>query len=280
MAEVDAGAVAPAVPVVPVAPAADAAPAPQPTAAEGAEAPNGEQQPAPPPKLFTQEEVNRMNAEAREKALRKAGRETRAERDARIRLEAELEATRKILGERQPAQPQGEPKPEDYKDRTPQEFLRDWLKWERQQQEQASTTESRAREEQMRQREEAEYVHTRLAEASAKFPDLHERLGELPALTRPMLEFVIEDESGPAVGDYIANNVAEAIKIAELKPVKQVLAMRDIAAKLKEPPKTSAAPPPIVPNAGRASVEKDVSKMSDKEFAEWRKRQIAQRGNR
>ena len=50
-----------------------------------------------------------------------------------------------------------------------------------------------------------------------------------------------------------------------------------LAAKMPKPGAVSKAPPPVPKAATKASGEKDPSQMTDKEFAQWRARQIAQR---
>ena len=50
-----------------------------------------------------------------------------------------------------------------------------------------------------------------------------------------------------------------------------------MASKTPKPQPTTKAPPPIAKAPTRATGQKDPSQMTDREFAEWRKRQIAQR---
>lgn len=276
MAEVDAGAVAP---VVPVTPAVQPAPTPDPTAGQEAVTPQGVEPEATPvpEKMLPQSEVNKLLAKEKAQAAR------RAEKSAmeRFRAESAERELERLRAERAtPEIAQGEPQPEQFK--TPQEFVRALIKWERQQEAVATERDNDKQREVHSVKQEREYVDAKFADAVEKgFPDLQERLTapDLP-LSRPMADFVFEAEHGFAVGDYLADHKDEAKKIAQMHPVQQVLALNGIAAKLKTPPKPSAAPPPIVPNSGSGTPAKGYRPdMSDKEYADWRKRQIAQRAN-
>lgn len=100
--------------------------------------------------------------------------------------------------------------------------------------------------------------------------------------TEDVARLIAESEDGPAVAYHLANNPEKAWQIANLPPT---AAAREIGrieaglAKKPEAPKplTQAPPPPPTIEAVEPAVEKDPLKMSDAEFAKWRKRQIAQR---
>lgn len=268
MAEVTQGEATTTTPAeVPTTPAVD----PAATPAQGAEPPKEEPKAPPPEKTFTQKELDRIIARERREY-------------ERHRKEAE-ERVRKEYAERFPEKPTAakpsdqEPDPEDFK--SPKEYVAAMVEWKLEQR--AKEEQRKASEQQKRQSSEsaAAYLEKRFA-AAEEFPDLQERLSsDEVALSDPMLSFVLDTEHGFAVGDYLANNAAESRKIANLAPAKQILALAEIAGKLKAAPKPSAAPPPIVPNSGTGVPAKGYRPdMSAKEYKEWRERQIAQRNSR
>ncbi len=90
-------------------------------------------------------------------------------------------------------------------------------------------------------------------------------------------------EIGPEMAYHLAKNPEIASEIAQLTPRETVRRMTLLEADLKsERAKTSKTvtdapdPPPKIP-AGDKGLEKDPSDMSDKEFAKWRGKQIANR---
>lgn len=267
MAEVDAGAPAPAVATPP---AADAVPAPAvPTGQDNAEAKADES--VQPPKTYSEEEARKIVNERLTKERRRIERQVRAEVE-RDYLRQQLEAR-----DKPPAsdQPKGKPQYKDYEGR-PEEFVEALAEWKLEQREAARVKETEAQRSQREAAEEGEYIRGKLAEASVQFPDLDARLSsEDIALTRPMLDFVVDAEDGFAVGDYLANNPAESKKIALLRPVKQVLALEAIAKRLKAPPEPTKVPSPIVPTTGKATADKDWDELTQAEFNERRRRQKA-----
>jgi hypothetical protein len=268
MAEVDAGAIAPVV-NTPVA-APEATPTPD-TTADQVVTPESPE--AKAERTFTQKELDDIVQKRLAKESKRAERlgEERARREA---AERELERLRTA---NQPKPPQGEPNPENYTD--PKEFVRDLIRWERQQETEQSKQVEREQLDREYTQRQVEYVAERFDLAEDKFPGLKDRLTDVPALTPRMLEFVIEDDHGFTVGDYLSEHHDEAKKIARLAPYKQLQELRTLAARLTAPPKTTTAPAPIVPNTTAAKVETGYRPdMTDKQFSEWRRRQKAQRG--
>ena len=87
---------------------------------------------------------------------------------------------------------------------------------------------------------------------------------------------------------YLANHREEAMQLYQLPPSLAGREIGKIEAKLAKPatattvvplvPKVSNAPPPPAKiEADEPQVDRDPAKMSDTEFAKWRRRQIAQR---
>lgn len=112
-----------------------------------------------------------------------------------------------------------------------------------------------------------------------KFTELTADLAEI--LPGELQLHLLDVKAPDVLLQYLADpdNVAEAQAIANLSPFKAGVAMTELANKLaKNAPKPSAAAAPIEPVKGQGGgVDKDPSAMTDKQFSEWRRRQIAQR---
>jgi hypothetical protein len=79
---------------------------------------------------------------------------------------------------------------------------------------------------------------------------------------------------------YLVNNPKEAERIATLSPARQAAELGKIEAKFPSAVKdvaVSKAPAPIKPIGSHGSASKTPEQMTDKEFADWRKKQIAAR---
>jgi hypothetical protein len=141
--------------------------------------------------------------------------------------------------------------------------------------------------EKAKERDEARVTSfkTREADFISKTPDYQEKVYDPSVPISPtMVELIAESPDGPALAYHLANNVELARQIANLPPLAAAREMGRIEAKLSQPkavPVVSKAPaPPPKIDAVEPEVSKDPSNMTDKEFATWRRRQIAQRRNR
>lgn len=278
MAEVTPGAAAPA--ADPSVATTTATPAPDTTAVPGAQETTPEP-PAQEEKLLPQSEVDRIVQ--REKA--KEARRTEKLTTERVRREmAEQETARlreQIAGKPAGNEPKGKPKasdyqnPEDYLDALA-DFKIEQRETQRREQSQrhADTTDAREREQQR-----AQFLHEKIiGPGREKYEDFDEVvLAEGVPINDAMVAAASKLENGIDVLHQLASNRAELARIARLSDIEQVWEIRDMAAKLKVNPTPTKTPPPIVPSGSKATVDKDPSKMTDKEFADWRKRQIAQR---
>lgn len=269
MAEVDAGAVAP---VVPVAPASTDAPVVESTADTTIESPEGEDKPAAPERTFTQKELDEIVAKRAAQAARRAQKEGRleAERDYwRQQAEARMQ---------QPtSQPDaGEPKPQDFKDY--ESFVKAQARWEARQEVAALRRETEAMQQQREALERAHAVKEKLSAGAAKHPDFEEVVfaDDLP-ISEPMAAAIAESDVSADLAYYLGQNRDEALRISKLLPTQQVREIAKLESKLAATPAPTRAPAPIVPNQTPAAVKKDPAKMTDKEFAEWRRRQKAQK---
>lgn len=273
MADLSPGASAP---VVPVTPAADAAPAPDATAVPGAE-PVGDK-PVVPDRVFTQKEVDEINAKTRAQAEKRAMRIARAEAEAAI--------YKRLAEERQNPQSQAqrleEPKPEDFQGNY-EGYLRALAKYDRQVEREQEQREQQQRHQQVNaQQADVEFArsfNSKVEAASEKHPDIRDKLLEVSdSFTPPMIAALDQLPDGLDIAYHLANtNPKELSRIAKLAPIPQVIAFYEAGKKLAEPPKPTNAPPPIVPNQTKAATDKDWEQLTDKEFAERRRRQIAQR---
>lgn len=118
------------------------------------------------------------------------------------------------------------------------------------------------------------------AAAADKYADFEEVVGESDApVTQAMSQAIVESEAGADIAYYLAQHPDEAKRIAQLSPVRQIAEIGKLEAKASAPvvKRPTSTPPPINPIGTKAKAEKDPSQMTDSEFAQWRKRQIAQR---
>ena len=117
----------------------------------------------------------------------------------------------------------------------------------------------------------------RLEKATAELPDFKEVIesSDVP-MSDFMRDAIVESDLGPKVAYWLANNPEEAKKIASMSPLATVRAIGRIEERLesqaKAPKKPTAAPAPLKPVGGKASVQKDPGQMSDAEYLEWRKK--------
>ena len=191
----------------------------------------------------------------------------------------EAEALRRQLEElRQPrqTQQQGEPKIEDFQNldeyvAAKAEYVADRKLAAAFEQREAKQRETETAKSQQAQ---AEQWSKRMASAAEKTPDLYEVIESASApLTRAMADAIMDSDLGPQVAYYLAQNPEEAERLSGLSASSVARAIGRIEAKLEsESLKTkSAAPKPVDPVGSRAAAAKDPGRMSDEEYAKWRK---------
>ena len=243
--------------------------------AEQQQEPVEQAQPEDTPKTFTQEELDRIVQKRVAKESRKAARMAEMEAENRY-LKQQMEAAQ----QKQAQPPQGEPKPEEFQDY--EGYTRALARYEAAQ-EFAKLQQSHASQaQQQRQQQQAQEFTTRLdaklSEGAEKFDDFDEVVRDPAApISQVMYAIAAESEVGADLLYYLATHRDEAQKLFSLPPAAQARAVVKLEDKVTAPPKTTKAPPPITPTGQKAKVEKDPGDMSDKEFADWRRRQIAQR---
>lgn len=224
-----------------------------------------------PAKTFTQEELNRQI-------------EKRLARE-RSKFEREAAELRQIAMQReqrpqQQAEP-GEPKLEDFDNFD--SYIAAKAEYVADRKIQATLSERDKRDAavkaQTAQAKTVEGWNKRVAAAAVEMPDFHDVVANADVpLSRPMAEAIMDSEAGPKLAYYLATHQDEAADIAEMGPVAAIRALTRIEDKLAaETAKASKAPPPVSPVGAKAKAEKSPSEMTDKEFAEWRRRQIKAR---
>ena len=100
-----------------------------------------------------------------------------------------------------------------------------------------------------------------------------------------MKEVIQTDENGLDLAVYLGNNPDIAKDIFGMTPLKAGMKMSQILADIGvskadvAKPSVTKAPPPVpqIATTVDAKLEKDVADMSDREFAKWRRKQIANR---
>jgi hypothetical protein len=137
------------------------------------------------------------------------------------------------------------------------------------------------------QKNEAEHQHQTATEkfvssGAAKYADFHDVAMTGLIVTPTMRDALVDSDVGADVAYYLGKNPEEAKRIAGLGVYGQVREIGKIEAKLSTAAapvkRETQAPEPITPVSTEGkTTTKDPSQMSDKEFADWRRRQINSR---
>lgn len=223
--------------------------------------PAGTEGEVPEPKTFTQEEVDRIVAKEKAKAVRRAQREQTNEAP-------------------QHAAPKDAPKPDQFK--TVEEYNEALIDHKADQK--LAEREALKKRSQVEESFEARTETTR--EKYEDFDEVvtrHPRDGG-PSITDLMAEAIMEADNGPEIAYWLGTNVTESKRIAKLSPLSQAKEIGKIEAMLSETPpakKASSAPEPIKPVGARAATPKyDTTdprsdKMSTREWMEAEERREA-----
>jgi hypothetical protein len=124
---------------------------------------------------------------------------------------------------------------------------------------------------------------TKIDEGYKKYPDFEEVAKDPTVPITPLIRDILAEVDHPEdVAYYLGKNRAEAIKISRMTPFaahKEILKIEAEVAKASPSPSTTKvtnAPSPIKPlGSGDSLPNKDISKMTQKEYEEWRKSQGA-----
>lgn len=106
------------------------------------------------------------------------------------------------------------------------------------------------------------------------------------ACSEAMAEVIEDSDEGPAIAYYLAQNPSVAEQIYRHSPAKAGRELALIESRLVAERKKAAEatvtkappPPPKIEANDPGNVDQDPSKMTDLQFAKWRKKQISQRG--
>lgn len=150
-------------------------------------------------------------------------------------------------------------------------------KYEIRKEQEAETSKQKAQAaEQQRRQQEAEFVQ-KLTDARIKYHDFdYVALDPTVPYSDAMTELVLESEQGADVAYYLGRHKDEALRIAQLDPIKAAREIGKLEVKLSLPqPKTvTKAPNPASTVGSKDAPVKDPSKMSTDEWIEWRNSQL------
>lgn len=255
-------------------PAAVPAPATSPQTAEGTAPAAGEVSPKPE-RSFTQAELNDIVEKRIAKERRKF--EKRDSDLLRIALEG-----REREQQAKPAPSQNErPKRDDFE--TYEDFIRAEARHEASEEFKKSRQlfDSQIREQKARElfsEAQAQYLE-RQSKATAKYDDFDEIVSDpsLP-INIPMRDAILFSELGPDIAYYLGKNRDEALRISRLPPLKAVIELGKIEAKIASAPapkETSRAPAPIDPVSGKSASPSSAPSESD-DITTWMKKRSRQ----
>lgn len=158
------------------------------------------------------------------------------------------------------------------------EALADWKveqKFAQREQRQQAETAAQAA-----QRQEAEFA-ARIRDAAAKTPEVMDAINDRTLPISPAMGDVIRSvANGPDVVLYLHQNRDEAARLYDMPPHVAAFELGRLAAGIQpaQPRRITTAPPPITPlSGGVAAHSVPVEKMTDAQFAKWRRDQIRQR---
>lgn len=112
-----------------------------------------------------------------------------------------------------------------------------------------------------------------VASAIEKYEDFEEVAYSAP-LSDVTADLIAENDLGAEIAYFLGNNPEEAERISSLSLARQVREIDKLQVQLTKP-RTTNAPDPINPAKGSDVPTKDPKKMSDKEYAEFRRKQMA-----
>lgn len=120
------------------------------------------------------------------------------------------------------------------------------------------------------------------AAGKTEFQDFDQSVANLHMVgaNREFFELATTSDAGAKLLHHLGQDLDEAARILALPPVQMARELTKLEFKLAQPvaKPVSKAPAPISPISGTKGGTKDPSEMTDAEFAEWRRSQIAKRG--
>lgn len=175
-----------------------------------------------------------------------------------------------------PPQPQGEPKLDQFQ--TYEEYVKAVGRWEARQEIEQIEEQRRQRELQSQQQAKQVEFQSRLQAAKTEMPDFDEvALNPSLPVSDTMAELIREMDDGPKVLYALGKSPDVAARIASLPPTLAAVELGRFAVKasLPQPRTVTNAPPPVNPLSGGIGTRNaDPDKMTDQEWAEWRRQQL------
>lgn len=240
---------------------------------------NTPNEPTPPtePRVFSQEDVDKIVAKRLGKAERNWERRNREVLETALNRVAQPQQQAPA-----PQQGSGEPDPAKYESYT--EYLRDLTRYEANQAvaktKQENSDEQRQRQHQQRTATIQTNLRQKMEAASDKYEDFDDVVmsSDLP-ISPGMAEVIAESDIGGELAYYLGKNRAEAARIAAMSPLAAAKELGRIESKLGNaaPANVSNAPKPPTPVGNRATSSKDPDKMSVEEWTEWRNTQLSKK---
>jgi hypothetical protein len=148
------------------------------------------------------------------------------------------------------------------------------------------------REEEQRRKSVTETYTQRLVKAREKYGDWDEAFQSAVRvdLSDDTLEAIYDSEHGPDIAYHLATHPEDAIKLSQMRPthaarmigrIEAEIAIKSAGSRNGESvtKQKTQLPPPVKPVSGKGRVETDPSRMTDAQFAQWRREQIKKRGN-
>lgn len=230
----------------------------------------------PAPRVFTQDEVDRIVT----KRLSKA--ERAWERQNRQILETALSHAQRSADPAPAPSNDGEPDPAKYEHYT--DYVRDLARYESRQA-MAKTEQQNAQQRQQdtaKQREAKiqQNLAQKMEAASNKYDDFEDVVmsSDLP-ISPGMAEIIAESDIGGELAYYLGKNRNEAARIAALSPLAAAKELGKIESKLAvaPAPEVSSAPTPPTPVGNRSTAPKDPDKMTVEEWTAWRNDQLSKK---
>lgn len=178
-----------------------------------------------------------------------------------------------------PAQPQGEPKLEQFQ--TYEEYVSALADYKADQKLRQFEEQIRQREQQTQQQAKLQEFQGRLQAAKTEMPDFDEvALNPSLPVSDTMAELIREMDDGPRVLYALGKSPDVAARIASLPPTLAAVELGRFAVKasLPQPKTVTNAPPPVNPlSGGMGSKTADPDKMTADEWLKWRNQQLYQR---
>lgn len=145
---------------------------------------------------------------------------------------------------------------------------------------QAMTQQQRWQAEQARKQAQQESINAyqaRQAAFEAEHPDFKAAVSQYQFKSQHVAEAIINSDNGPALAYHLAKNPDLAQAIESTNPVHALMHLGRIEARLTAPPPVtpSKAPPPVEDVTPSGVTNKDPEKMSMRQYAEMRRKQLA-----